>query len=1073
MKENIDLADNALINKYENKIISIAGAWRYELDLEDVGIKEKWFDKVLKNEGFKLPGTTNENKVGEALNMEPILTKQAVRGLRQRYRYVGAAFYQREINIPEDWTNKNIILFLERIMVESRVWINGKEVGFKDSLTTPHIHDITDYVTAGSTARLTIRIDNRDLKNLGTYGHSYTEETQSIWNGIVGRIELQAVDKLFIEQIQAFPDIKNKKVKVKVTINNKTGRSIDLHITVNASSVNLSQKHKVQPMEQAFKIKTSRETFEFDYKMGEDFLLWDEFSPAVYDLDILISPDKEDKKYLHKKSITFGMREFKAVETQFSINDRKLLLRGTLDCCIYPLTGYPPTDVPAWTKVFKVVKDYGLNHVRFHSWCPPEAAFIAADEVGIYLQVEGPIWLDTWIIPVGGYEEHYEYLPKEALRISETYGNHPSFCLFSNGNELNGDFKLLQVIVEKVKSIDSRRVYTLTTNFDRPLEAIEDYFAAASVEGNRIRGNYYKKQLVETTKLDYTSGVESRNVPIISHEVGQFCVYPNMAEISKYTGNLRPINLEAIKNDLIKKDMLEYADKFTEGSGKLTVQLYKDEIEAALRTKGFGGFQLLDLHDFPGQCTATVGILDAFWESKGLIKPEEFRNFCSETVPLLRMDKRIYKNTEKLSASIEVAYFGKAEIKDAVVEWKIINKTNTAIYKGEFNIKAIPTGNNTKIGNINELALEKITEASELTFIVAIKGTEYSNWWNIWVYPERIDNYEEEKLMQKGNIIITSVFDEETEKNLMEGRNVLLLPSKEAFLNKETYPGSFYPVFWSPVFFSSKEPCGIYCEDKHPIFKNFPTSYYSSYQWKNILENSISVSLTELPIEFKPIVQVIPNYFTNCRLGNLFEAKAGKGKLIICSMDIESELQTRNEARQLRYSILSYMCSQEFTPAQSLSMDNIKSIFIGNEKLEANSDEKLGEDLALGKPVITDSEASKENSAAKGNDGDEKTRWSAADWKVGHFWQVDLGKQYDITATKVVFEKPANYLYVIYVSEDGCNWRVVANQTSQVDEDQTRIDRFEEKGRYVKIIYNGPVGLWASHYEFAVYGKEI
>lgn len=1073
MQERLNIFENTINDKEATEVINLAGSWNYELDSEDVGISEKWFNNTLKNSGFKLPGTTNENHVGEALNIEPVLTKQAVRCLRQHYRYIGAAWYQREIEIPKDWKDKSITLFLERVMVESRVWIDGKELGLSDSLTTPHIYDVTDYVTPGTVSILTIRIDNRDLKNLGTYGHSYTEETQSIWNGIVGRINLCAVDKLFIEQIQTYPDIENKKVKVKVMINNKTGANIDFDITVNASSTNLQQKHEVQPIKRGFTIKESRESFEFEYEMGEEILYWDEFSPAVYNLNISILAQKDNKKFLHKKSVTFGMREFKAVDTQFTINNRKLLLRGTLDCCIYPLTGYPPTDVPSWTRVFNVVKDYGLNHVRFHSWCPPEAAFIAADNLGIYLQVEGPIWLDTWIIPVGGYEEHYEYLPKEALRISEAYGNHPSFCLFSNGNELNGDFKLLHDMVEKVKNIDSRRVYTLTTNFDRPLDPIEDYFAAASVEGNRIRGNYFKNLLVETTNLDYSEGVKSRNVPIISHEVGQFCVYPNMAEISKYKGNLRPINLEAIKNDLIEKNMLEDASKFTDGSGRLTVQLYKDEIEAALRTKGFGGFQLLDLHDFPGQCTATVGILDAFWESKGLIKPENFRQFCSETVPLLRMDKRIYKNTDLLSASIEVAHFGKADINAAVVQWKLTNKAGTIVYEGELNIDVIPTGTNTKIGKISDLALDKINEASELTFTVAIKGTEYLNCWDIWVYPEKIDNYEEEKLINKGNIVITSVADEELEKNLSEGKNVLLIPSKEAFINKETYPGKFYPVFWSPVFFSSKEPCGIYCDDKHPIFKHFPTNYYSSYQWKNILEKSISISLTELPIEFKPIVQVIPNYFTNCRLGNLFEAKVDSGKLIICSMDIQNELEVRNEARQLRYSILSYMCSNEFNPSQSLTIEDVTNIFVGNEKVDNNSEEQLGEDIALGKTAISDSEASEETSASKANDGNKKTRWSAADWKVGHFWQVDLEKQYNITGTKVVFEKSANYLYVIYVSEDGVNWKVVANQTSQVDEDQTRIDRFEETGRYVKIIYNGPVGLWASHYEFAVYGKEI
>ena len=91
-----------------------------------------------------------------------------------------------------------------------------------------------------------------------------------------------------------------------------------------------------------------------------------------------------------QRTVRFGMREFAAKGTQFTMNGRPVFLRGTLECSVFPLTGYPPTDVASWQRIYRIMKSYGLNFIRFHSWCPPEAAFAAADIEGIMIQAEGP-----------------------------------------------------------------------------------------------------------------------------------------------------------------------------------------------------------------------------------------------------------------------------------------------------------------------------------------------------------------------------------------------------------------------------------------------------------------------------------------------------------------------------------------------------------------------------------------------------------------------------------------------------------------------------------------------------------
>lgn len=893
--------------------LDISGIWNYALDIDDEGIEKQWYKHILNNSGFKLPGTTAENSVGEEFVMEAVMNKDMLHSLRQRYKYVGAAWYQRLIEIPEEWNEKKVFLFLERVMFQSMVWIDDTKIGVSDSLSTPHIYDITDYVKPGHKHILTIRIDNRDVQNIGTFPSAFTDETQTIWNGIIGKIELRAKDKIYIKNVKIFSDLENKKIRIKTYLENCTDFECNAHITINF----LGEKYY------NFSLKRNSSVEEFEFRIEKEIRLWDEFSPSLHDFSIKIEGECGKCKFTDEKSIKVGIREFKCHGTQFSINGRTTFLRGTLDCCIYPLTGYPPTDVNSWLKVFNTVKEYGLNHVRFHSWCPPEAAFNAADEIGIYLNVEGPLWMDTYMpVVVGKYPEHYSYIMEESQRIIDTYGNHPSFCMYSNGNELNGDFNLLHDIIAKLKEDDNRIVYTLTTNWDRKVDSADDYFAAQSVDGIGVRGQYYHDKMVESTELDYEEAIKLREMPIVAHEVGQYAVYPDVDEIPKYSGVLRPVNFEAIKNDLKSKGLLKYARNFVLGSGKLSLQLYKEEIEAALRTKGLGGFQLLDLHDFPGQSTATVGILNSFWESKSIVKSEEFRKFCSPVVLLLRMPKRIYRNNECFMAEVEIANFGSKILKDKTIRWCIKDVSNHIISEGKFNAENIQIGNGIKIGEIMTQAFININEASKLIIDIHIDNTDISNVWNIWVYPSDIES-RIEKIKTNSNVIITDKYDADTERKLLSGGSILLFPNSCSL--KEAYPGKYFPVFWSPIHFISKDPCGILCDTSHPVFENFPTEFYSEPQWKSLLENSVSICLDDVSEEFTSIVQVIPNFFNNHRLANLFEARVKEGKILICSIDLLNNNSL--EAKQLLYSIIKYVNSDKFNPKYILNSEHINNLF--------------------------------------------------------------------------------------------------------------------------------------------------
>jgi hypothetical protein len=368
---------------------------------------------------------------------------------------------------------------------------------------------------------------------------------------------------------------------------------------------------------------------------------------------------------------------------------------------------------------------------------------------------------------------------------------------------------------------------------------------------------------------------------------------------------------------LEQKGMLELAPQFTQGSGMLALQLYRAEIEASLRTCGLGGFQLLGLHDFPGQSTATIGILDSFWASKGLIEPEQFRRFCSPTVLLLRMKKRIYESHERFSATVEAAHFGARLILDATIVWSVQDSSGATLCSGSFPAMELPVGNGTVVGKITDMPLHQVTKASKLTVTMAIAGMDIVNAWDIWVYPRT-------ELQGLGNnVYMTDTWDAELENRLDHGGRVLYLPQSGD--PAETLEGRFFPVFWSPVHFENSDPCGIYCLADHGAFQEFPTSYYVDYSWKDLLERSFSVDYTRFAQELQPIVQVIPNFFNNRRWTNLFEVKVGNGKLMVCTLQLLADSVQRPAARALLASLIAYMNGESFQPEAALDVGAVRS----------------------------------------------------------------------------------------------------------------------------------------------------
>lgn len=860
----------------ENKpmeTINLAGQWHYTTDTNETGL-------------FTLPGSTCDNKIGTKQNYYTELTAETVRAPREKYEYIGTILLEREFEIPQEWENKYITLFLERVNISSELFIDGKQIDRKIiELSVPHIYRLD---IAPGRHTMAIRIDNRNLLNIDTMASGYSIDTQGFWCGIIGRIELQCENVYHLENIQVYT--KEKGIDIKLTT------ASDFYSPVCFGAADAPEEVSIEAEVTApdgkslgtkifdVSIFTSRQVSHLSYEIN-DICFWDEFYPHLYTLNVRLI---HNLSTTDEKSVRFGMRTVKSENKEFFINGKSMSLRGTIDCAQNMLTGYPPVDIEHWRRNFRTVKAYGLNHVRFHAWCPPEAAFCAADELGVYISVEMPLWLnkDVTALEFGDDSIHKYYFHNEATAISKVYGNHPSFIMFSNGNEILGDFELLEDITTQIKAYDPRRLYTLTSNFDHPVVPCEDYLCSFDAYRNKVRLQLLPKETAESTCYDYSKAVNDVPVPIVSFEVGQYCVYPNVDICKKFTGTMLPVNFDVIKQFMIKKGVYSRLNDYIQASGDLAKKFYKEDIEAAMRTKKFGGFQLLSLTDYTGQCTATVGMLDVFYDSKGITTPEEFSSFAGSVVPLWK-SKRIFTNTEILNAELDLYDYGEKRIEKPI--YKVVIKNGESVF---FETETTESSVSVPLNTIEKAAMLKV--------YVTVSG--YTNSWTIFVMTDS---------EPECSVPVLNAASDELKHIIANGGKAIV--TAEGL--KKPIDGSFEPVFWSPAYFPSHKTCGMMIDNAHPVFNSFPTEHYTDFQWRTPITASKGADMSEFPKEFRPIIEPVPNFFDNTPRSPLFEAKIGKADILFCGFDFDKQ---DCASKQLKTSIFEYASSDSFKPAQML-----------------------------------------------------------------------------------------------------------------------------------------------------------
>ncbi|MET9730156.1 carbohydrate-binding protein [Streptomyces sp. NPDC006458] len=933
--------------------LSLAGRWDFKQGAYAAGDASRQLgDSVI------LPGTMNSNKKGTPAPAESATLDR----LTSLYGYVGPALYQRTFTVPSSWAGRRITLLLERTKA-TRVWINGVE---QSSCNTANSYGVAhEYYLSGVEADkeyvLSVEVDNT-LRRFMASSHMHTEETQTNWNGILGKIRLVAATDLSVRDVRVYPSVSARSARVEVVVANMTDEPASFpQIKITAKSYNAEPDttHRAPTFHGPGGTVPARsqETFRYELPMGDRVLLWSEWEPNLYRLTV--------KAGASTYRTSFGMRDFATGGPQnqhFTINGKITYLRGEANSAVFPLSGHPYMSKEDWRQFLSTAQELGINFFRFHSWMPPEAAFAAADELGVYMQPE--------LYNFGGsLADYYDACREEAELIAAYLANHPSYVAMTWGNEVNSGpgakRDASNRLRTRMREVDPTRLYAEGTNANYwavSLNAGDDYWVSFATEKDDIRLSFSQLDRTDggegeaqqpNSSYTFARGTAGYRLPIMSHEVGQYQVYPVFEEeVRNYRDTFvdeAGVEREGVFDARNLKKYQQFAEaaglggmthKFALASARVSALGYKADMETSLRTPGLAGYQLLSIQDFPGQKTALVGILDCFMkERSGGLPNAVYKGFNNDVSLMARMDTYLYGNTETLKPVITIANYGPRTLPRVRIEWTLGPETESIdgsgvttqkgpVYaSGSFTVHRLGQGTVTDVRTLS-IALAGITRATKMVLrLASTEGFTGENFYNIWVYPGQAP------ATPSSAVLVTRAFDQEAKDRLAGGGRVLLVPDPEHM--PRSVRVQWRTDYWSK-FFHTRQPSydrpqrsgkdgtgvpyaeeaytmGMYVEDAHPVFADFPTEFFSDYQWYNLMKGSRALVVDELPHDLPLIAQNIDHIDRHHRLGSMFEARVGAGSLFVCSFDILDHGKSP-EVKQLFNSVVRYVESAEFDP---------------------------------------------------------------------------------------------------------------------------------------------------------------
>ncbi len=892
---------------------------------QHISLSGSWTMTAPQQMVLQFPGSVTEQGFGAPNE------RRETDHLTERYIYVGKVTLEKSFELQELTDDMQVLFYMERTR-RSKVEVNGHAAGSECQLTTPHVYDITGFVHAGMN-HLKVSLDNiyADMPGDAIRGsHMATEHTQTNWLGMLGRIEIILRSGTVITDARIYPDAGAKRAHLAVTIRSgaaATGQSGEV-LYLKACGEHL------MPVDRRIEVSGEYHTECLELEWDDHVPLWSEFHPELLNLRICllreVDREKEAKaqkraaaesarkgaiaereavneELVHAYNLKFGLRDFKVASDHrhFEVNGAKIKIRSEANCAVFPMTGYAPMDIEAWRKLFQTYQRFGVNYVRFHSWCPPEAAFEAADELGLYLQPE----LCEWSFHTFECDADYDFYREEARRILSCYGNHPSLVALTWGNELRSSRRdRMSSLLHEMKKLDPTRLYAEGSNVwygEAGINPDSDFVMAQGNYQMAWRGAFsgergWIEEHEPAANYRYSEQLKAIDKPVISFEVGQFQIYPNYDEIERYTGVLEARNLSVFRERLEANGMKGMDKSFHDASGQLARECYRREIEAVMRTPEMAGFSLLGFQDFSGQGTALVGMIDAMGQVKRFADPAGFRAFCNSVVPLIVYDKAIRTENERVSLKLLLSNYGESDLTEASVRLSAVTDGKESELAGWDHLHF-------RQGKLSSIAQCRITlpkllpeDANGKAYLLklSIEGrmlsggrTErvcFENSDTLYLY--RRENVQVQDLFADGRVITTRT--KEALERVRSGEKLLLLPELTEENLPESIAVSYIPDFWNYEMFQKEDrygTLGLMPHTEHPLFAKFAASGHTDPRWWHLIHGSRAVDPDRY--HAASIIDAIDNLQRARKLSVLYEEHIGSGVLYTCTLNILPMLQ--------------------------------------------------------------------------------------------------------------------------------------------------------------------------------------
>ena len=704
------------------------------------------------------------------------------------------------------------------------------------------------------------------------------------------------------------------------------------------------------------------------FRVGIDPVLpWHPKTPNLYEL--LLKVQGPDNTILETGYQRFGMRKLEARDAKFYVNSHPFYVRA---CGGEGGCGCDDLSREDITKRLSQARNFGFNAIRHHSHIPREEYMEAADEVGIFIQME-----------IGGKQigndpksQTFEEWKQKWIAMIKMARRHPSSFIYSVGNEIYlidpGLVQCLDILYDLAKALDPS-TFVLNRSGSNPFN--DDYGKFDLIE--RPIGEYeHVAEFAREAFMLYLRGDRkgrSDRFPIIAHEYPLVASYPNPALAHKYKEEPEWLRI-AVKN--ARENGLEHLlPLYVKNSEKIQALCRKEMLEEARKFPELDGYSMLRFVD----CGSYVsGVVDDFSDPKNVSR-EEFLRTNGETVLLCTWKERSYFFGDTLEATLEISHHGQEPFSTPRCRWFLMNGPRI-LSEGNFdNITASPV-DVAKVGEI-KVVIPDLDTACKLTLRAVLPDARplIDNEWSFWAFPKDMagDDIQKDVLLwdprkrltiykkaypgmeysgdpgwkrgeNENPLVITDSWNEAFYDFLEQGGRLFMISDKTWPWPEEIGIFGLHitridparcapPVFpeldekltnWLTICSNNPKRYGnsgtiIY---SHPGLKNFPHEGFCDLHFWPMIYRAKSLRLEDFPKGTDPIIRTIDNYYRGRSKGYMAELRVGEGKILISTLNFTQSFGWAKATQYMFDQILRYVQGKEFNPQVTITPAKLKAM---------------------------------------------------------------------------------------------------------------------------------------------------